>query len=98
MISVLKSPTGNCARNGKSNVANIITANKYHPHIAATKKLPPVAFSNVAAIAKPLAADQNAAAAKPKPSVAPVKISTKTMLVRREQIRKMRESSPIKRA
>jgi hypothetical protein len=97
-MSVLKSPTGNAARNGKSNVANIITANKYHPHIAATKKLPPVAFSNVAAIANPLAADQNVAAAKPKPSVAPVKIRTKTILVRREQIRKIRDRSPMKRA
>lgn len=97
-MTVLKSPTGNCARNGKSNVANMITANKYHPHIAATKKLPPVAFSNVAAIAIPLAADQNAAVAKPKPSVAPVKIRTKIILVRREQIRKIRDRSPMKRA
>ncbi len=96
-MSVLKSPTGNCARNGKSNVANIITANKYHPHIAAITKLPPVAFSSVAEIAIPLAADQKAAA-KPKPSVAPVKIRTKIILVRREQIRKIRDRSPMKRA
>ena len=55
-MNVSKSPTGNCPSHGKSNVANIITADRYHPHIAAAKTLPPVAFSNVAVIAIPLVA------------------------------------------
>ncbi len=73
----------------------MITANKYHPANAAPKNDPPVPLSKVAPIGIPAAVVQNAAAAKQNPSVAPMKITTKTTFVRSEQMRKTKESTPI---
>jgi hypothetical protein len=66
----------------------MITASKYHPNIAAAKKLPPVPTSNVAPTLIPFAVVQKALPASKNPSVALMKINTKTILVRREQARK----------
>lgn len=75
-----------------------MTASRYHPNTAAAKKLPPVPTSNFAPTLIPCAVVQNAAAASTNPSVAAVKINTKTLLVRREQIRKTKERTPMNRA
>ena len=88
LIHVLKSPTGNpLSPHGKSNVANIIAQSKYQPAMHATKKLPPLPFSNVAPTTPPSAIVQKDAAARTKPSMAEMKTRTKTRLVRREQMR-----------
>lgn len=90
-MTVDKSPTG--IANGISTADIMIANNKYHPHMTQAKKLPPVALrSKPPNEALPTANIQKVLVANPNPMVAPMKTRTKAMLVRREQIRKMKDS------
>lgn len=96
-MTVLRSNTGKSGT-GNSIVAIIILKNRYHPNMLAAKKHAPVhTTSSVPYAMAPCATNQKAAAAKQKPMVAQMKMSTKTRLVRREPMRKMKLRMPRQR-
>ena len=89
---VLRSTTG-MPGIGSSIIANSRAAKRYQPSKSATKKQAPVATDIVPAYAVlPSAVNHKVAEAKLNPIVAMTKTPTKMMFVRREQIRKMKDS------
>lgn len=88
---VLRSKTGRSGI-GSSMIWIMIASSKYHPSTSAAKNAAPVATRKVAPSALPAAVYHRDAAAKLKPMVAQMKMTTKIPLVRVEQMRKTKES------